>query len=229
MNVHLGMNVLIWSLYTGLVYACCAGLYRRSGHHLAALPIITGTALVVLALALTELDYAVYVQATAGLRWLMGPAIIALAVPLYHQLTLLRRLARPLLIALVAGSLTSILGTWGLARLLGLTEPLALSLAPKSATMPIAILSAQQAGGLPALAALAVVVTGVSGTLLTRPLLRLMRADSAPARSFTYGLVAHAIGTARALQEHPPTAALAALAMGLNGLATALCMSLLLG
>lgn len=228
MSQHLIMNGLAWSLYTGVVYVGCTWLYRRSGHRLLALPILIGTALVVLALALCQTDYDVYAQATRGLRWLMGPAIIALAVPLYHQMPLLRRLALPVLIALIAGSLAAILSGWGLARLLGMPDALALSLAPKSATMPIAILSAQQAGGLPALAALAVVATGVLGTFLTGPVLRWLRMDSPPVRSFTYGLVAHAIGTARAVQEVPSASAFAALAMGLNGLTTALLMTMIL-
>ncbi len=228
MSQHLILNGLAWSLYTGGVYVGCAWLYRRCGHRLLALPILTGTTLVLLALTLCGMDYDAYAQATRWLRWLMGPAIIALAVPLYHQLPLMRRLAFPLLIALIGGSLISILSGWCLAQLLGMPDALALSLAPKSATMPIAILSAQQAGGLPPLAALAVVATGVLGTFLTGPVLRWLRLDSPPVRSFTYGLVAHAIGTARAVQEVPSAAALAALAMGLNGLTTALLMTLIL-
>ena len=118
-------------------------------------------------------------------------------------------------------------GTLLLAQGLGSPKPFALSLAPKAATMPIAMQAAERAGGLPAVAALAVVATGVLGTLFAGPVLRLLRLDDATTRSFALGLVAHAIGTARALQTHPGSVAFAALAMGLNGVCTALVIALL--
>jgi putative effector of murein hydrolase len=177
----------------------------------------------------------VYAEATRVLRWLTGPAIIALAVPLYRQAALLRRLAVPLLVALAAGCTVSVLGTVALCWLLGTPMPFALSLAPKAATMPMAMLAAERAGGVPAVAAMAVVATGVLGTLLAGPLMRWLRvgdghedgAHGEIVRSFTLGLVAHAIGVARVLQTHPGSVAFAALAMGLNGIATALGLAVL--
>ncbi len=216
-----------WTLVTLAAYAAALALYRRSGHHLLLLPVLTGTALVLVVLAVTGTGYPLYAEATRALRWLTGPAVIALAVPLYRQAALLRRLAVPLLLALLAGCLASVLGTLALAQVLGAPWPLAVSLAPKAATMPIAMQAAERAGGLPALAALAVVSTGVLGTLFAGPVLRLLRIDDATTRSFALGLVAHAIGTARALQTHPQSVAFAALAMGLNGVCTALVIALL--
>ncbi|HEY9095461.1 MAG TPA: LrgB family protein, partial [Hydrogenophaga sp.] len=103
--------MLFWSAITRVAYLMALWLYRRSGHHLLCLPVLTGTALVLVALALAGTGYPVYAQATRVLRWLTGPAIIALAVPLYRQAALLRRLAVPLLVALVVGCLVSVLGT----------------------------------------------------------------------------------------------------------------------
>jgi putative effector of murein hydrolase len=182
---------------------------------------------VVALLALTGTDYFTYARATQALRWLAGPAVIALAVPLYRQAAQLRRLALPLLGALVAGGLTAVLSSVALARLLGAPREVALSLAPKSATMPIAMAAAERAGGVPALAAMAVVATGVLGTLLAVPLLRRLRIDDASVQAFTLGLAAHAIGVARVLQARPDTVAFAALAMSANGVATALAVALL--
>ncbi|MDP3927296.1 MAG: LrgB family protein [Hydrogenophaga sp.] len=224
---------MLWSAITLAAYLAALGLYRRSGHHLLCLPVLTGTALVLAALALAGTGYPVYAEATRVLRWLTGPAIIALAVPLYRQAALLRRLAVPLLMALVAGCLVSVLGTLLLCGLLGTPMSFALSLAPKAATMPMAMLAAERAGGVPAVAAMAVVATGLLGTLLARPLLRWLRVEEGPesgaqgviVRSFTLGLVAHAIGVARVLQTHPASVAFAALAMGLNGVATALVLA----
>ncbi len=219
--------MMVWVLTTLAAYVASLCLYRFSGHHLLCLPVLTGTALVLAALALASTSYPVYAEATRVLRWMTGPAIIALAVPLYRQGVLLRRLARPLLWALLAGCLTSVLGTLGLAWLLGAPGSFALSLAPKSATMPMAMLAAERAGGVPAVAAMAVVATGVFGTLIAGPLLRRLRIDDESTHSFTLGLVAHAIGVARVLQTHPGSVAFAALAMGLNGVLTAMVLALL--
>lgn len=222
---------MLWSLITLAAYLAALWLYRRSGHHLLCLPVLTGTALVLAALALAGTGYPVYAEATRVLRWLAGPAVIALAVPLYRQAALLRRLAVPLLAALAAGCLVSVLGTVALCWLLGTPMSFALSLAPKAATMPMALLAAERAGGVPAVAAMAVVATGVLGPLLAGPLLRWLRVGEGPeddvVRSFTLGLVAHAIGVARVLQTHPGSVAFAALAMGLNGVATALVLAVL--
>lgn len=218
---------LAWPLLTLAAYAAALWLYRRSGHHLLCLPVLTGTALVVALLALSGTAYPVYADATRLLRWLSGPAVIALAVPLYRQAALLRRLALPLLAALLAGCAVAVGATLALAFVLGAPREVALSLAPKSATMPIAMAAAERAGGLPALAAMAVVATGVLGTLLCAPLLRRLRIEDERVTAFTLGLAAHAIGVARVLQTRPDTVAFAALAMSLNGVATALAVALL--
>ncbi|MDR7092433.1 LrgB family protein [Hydrogenophaga laconesensis] len=220
-------STLFWTLVTVLAYTTALRLYQRSGHHLLCLPVLSGTALVLGAMTLMGVGYPLYEEATRVLSWLTGPAIIALAVPLYRQAALLRRLALPLLGALLAGCLASVLGTLLLAQVLGSPLALALSLAPKAATMPIAMQAAERAGGVPAVAALAVVTTGVLGTLFAGPVLRLVRLDDPTTRSFALGLVAHAIGTARVLQTHPGSVAFAALAMGLNGVSTALVIALL--
>ena len=218
---------MIWIVGTLLIYALALWLFKRSGHHLLCLPVVTGTALLVLVLALTQTDYPVYAEATHVLRWLAGPALIALAVPLYRQAALLRRLAGPLLLALLAGGLISVLGTLFVAWLLGTPGAIGLSIAPKAATMPMAMMASERAGGVPALTALSVMATGVLGTLMAGTVMRVMRIRSEAAHSFALGLVSHAIGLARALQAYPGSAAFAALAMGLNGVLTALVVALL--
>ena len=156
-----------------------------------------------------------------------GPATVALAIPLYSQLDRLRRIWWPVSVALLAGSCTAIVSALALVWALGGTREMMLSLAPKSATMPIAMAASERVGGVPSLTAMAVVVTGVVGTLAAGPVLRALRIDDAAVAAFTLGLTAHAIGTARALQADPATVAFAALAMSANGLATALVMALL--
>ena len=221
------LSAAAWSLATLAAYAAGLWLYGRSRHSVLALPVLTGSAIVVGLLAATDTAYPAYAQATRALRWATGPAIIALAVPLYRQAARLRALAVPLAGALAAGCAVAVAASVGLTRALGGSVTLALSLAPKSATMPIAMAAAERVGGVPSMTAMAVVVTGVVGTLVAGPVLRALRIQDAAVAAFTLGLTAHAIGTARALQTHPDTVAFAALAMSANGLATALAMALL--
>lgn len=222
-------TMLPWVLLTALAYAAAVALFVRSGGAVWALPVVTGTTVVLLALGLSDTRYVDYADATRWLRWLSGPAVISLAVPLYRQAALLRRLVGPLLLATLAGCATSIIATWALASLAGLPPAWVWSLVPKSATMPIAMATAQSLGGTAALVALAVVVTGVTGTLLTPLLLRGAGATDERVEAFTLGLAAHAIGTAQVVRTQPTTLAFAALAMGLNGVATAMLLALWFG
>ena len=113
-------------------------------------------------------------------------------------------------------------------RLLGASRVTLLSLAPKSSTMPIAMGVAEKIGGVPALAAMAVAVTGIGGAIMARPIFNLLGLRDPAVRGFSVGLTAHAIGTARAMQVNDVAGAFAALALGLNGIATALLMPLLI-
>ncbi|WP_085315542.1 LrgB family protein [Derxia lacustris] len=213
---------------TVLAYALALAAYRRGGGSPWLIPVLTGTALVVLGLQLAGLPYARYREATAPLRLLAGPATVALAVPLHAQFAQLRRLGWALAVALLAGSAAGIVSAVLLARWLHLPELLVQSLAPKSVTMPIALALAEAGGGLAPVAALGVALTGIAGALLARPLLQALAVRDAAVRGFAIGMGAHAIGTARALQVDAVEGAMAALAMGLNGLATAVLLPLLL-
>ena len=220
---------MIWLTITCVLYVAAVWLFRRSGHHLLCLPVLTGTLLLLSALTLSGTPYPLYAESTRWLRWLTGPAIIALAVPLYRQAALLRRLVWPVLGALMAGCVASVVGTLALGWLMGAPHAFVLSLATKSATMPIAMQAAERAGGLPAIAALAVVATGVLGTLMSEPLFRVLQVHDPRVRSFALGLVSHAIGVARVIQIYPEHLAFAALAMGLNGVGTALLLAAVSG
>lgn len=216
---------MIWIAVTCAIYWGAAWLFRRSGHHLLCLPVLTGTLLVLGVLALADTQYPIYAQDTGFLRWLTGPATIALAVPLYRQATLLRRLVRPIAVALMAGCAVSITGTWFAGWLGGTPREVVLSLASKSATMPIAMQAVERAGGIAAMAAMAVVATGVLGVLMAEPLFRVLRVQDPRVRSFALGLVSHAIGVVRVIQVYPDHLAFAALAMSLNGICTALLLA----
>lgn len=225
---NVAMGALPWLTLTVAAYAASLWLYRRGGLHPLLLPVLVGTSLVVGVLLATGTPYATYYDSARTIYWLVGPATVALAVPLYGQLERLRRMWLPLSIALAAGSLTAIVSALGLAWLLGGSRDSLLALAPKSATMPIAMAVAEQAGGARSLAAVAVAVTGIAGAMAARGLLALLRERDEAISGFALGISAHAIGTARALQTSSVAGGFAALAMGLNGIATGLAVPLVL-
>ena len=219
---------LLWVTVTLLAYAGALWLYARMRGNPFFVPVATTAALVMAALWLTRTPYRTYADAAMPLSFLVGPATVALAVPLYAQMDRLRRIWRPLLVALFVGCSVALVAAIGVAWALGGSWQTLVSVAPKSATMPIAMPMAERLGGLPALAAVAVVITGVVGTIVSHPLLRLLRVHDPAARGFAIGLTAHAIGMARELQVHPTSGGFAALAMGLNGILTAVLMPLAL-
>ncbi|BCD86985.1 membrane protein [Pseudomonas solani] len=192
-------------------------------------PVLVGTLLVVAALLACDIDYATYRSASSMLWLLLGPATVALAVPLYLNLPRIRQLFWPVLIALAVGGTVTLALTLLLAHLLGAGHAMLMTLAPKSVTSPIAILVAEQLGGSASLAAVFVMITGVLGAALGPALLRMARVTHPAARGLALGLTAHAVGTAQALQENSETGAFAALAMSLAGVATAVLLPVLLG
>lgn len=217
----------LWCGTTVLVYLLARRLHRRWGGRWFTLPVVSGTALLLLVLAISGTPYRDYAQSTIWLQRLAGPAVVALAVPLYQQMPQWRRRAVPVLAAVLAGGVAALASGWRIGHLLDLPQALLLSLLPRSATMPMAMAAAGQVGGVPALAAIGVVTTGVLGSALVPPVLRQMRCASPESMALTLGLVAHAIGTAKAQQLVPQSLAFAALAMGLMGVVTVLTLPML--
>lgn len=217
----LTLTQLGWLGFTVLTYLGARWVYQRSGAQPILIPVLTAVIVIVAALLATDTSYHTYADATKILQFLIGPATVALAIPLYGQLHQLKRMWLPLTIALCVGSVTAIVSTVVIAWLLGGSMQTLLSLAPKSATIPIAVPASVAVGGIASLAAIAVAITGISGVIMARPLFRIIKADDPMVRGFAIGLTAHAIGTARALQVDQQAGASAALAMGLNGLLTA--------
>ena len=226
--VFLAGSPLLWLTVTVLVYLIALWLYDRSGGHSLVNPIMLSVAGLVGVLHLTGTPYPVYFDGAKFVHFLIGPATVALAVPLYAQIGRLKRMWLPIGVALLVGSTVAIASAVAIARVFGASSETMLSLAPKSATLPIAMSVAEQIGGVPALAAMAVAVTGIGGAIMARPLLNLLRIEDPAVRGFSVGIAAHAAGTARALQVGTVNGAFAALALALNGVATALLMPVLI-
>lgn len=190
-------------------------------------PVLLSMLLVIGVLLACGLSYAEYQRSAQLLMILLGPATVALAVPLYVNLRRIRQLFWPtLLTLLIAGVLATALGML-LAWLFGAEQMILMTIAPKSVTTPIAMLVAEQIGGVAALAAVFVMLTGVLGAMCGPEVLRLIGVRHPAAVGMALGLTAHAVGTARALQEDEESGAFAALAMSLMGLTTAVFLPLL--
>ncbi len=189
-------------------------------------PVLVSTMLVIAILLLCGLTFAEYKASAETLTLFLGPATVALAVPLYLNLRRIRQVFWPtVLTLLVAGVVATVLGV-ALAWMLGAEHNMLMSMAPKSVTSPIAMLVASQIGGLAALAAVFVMITGVLGAIIGPSLLRLCGVRNHAAMGMALGMTAHAVGTSRAMQESEECGAFAALAMSLMGVFTAILLPL---
>ena len=227
--VYLSASPLLWLTATLLAYQGAYWIYRKTAMNPLANPVAIAVAALVALLWSTGTPYATYFEGAQFVHFLLGTATVALAVPLYANLETLRRNLLPLGGALIAGSVTAAVTAVGIGWALGASRETLLSLAPKSATAPIAMGVAEKLGGLPSLTAVLVVTTGILGAVLARGTLDLLRVEDHAVRGFAVGLAAHGIGTARAFQVSEKMGAFAGLAMGLNGLLTAFLFPLLLG
>ena len=189
-------------------------------------PVLVSMLIVIAVLLACGIDYAEYSNSAKVLTILLGPATVALAVPLFLNLKRIRQLFWPTLITLLLGGLFATGLGIGLGWLFGVDHELLMSLAPKSVTSPIAMLVASQIGGVAALAAVFVLITGVLGAILGPELLRRIGVRHPAAQGMALGMTAHAVGTSRALQEGEECGAFAALAMSLMGVATAVLLPL---
>jgi predicted murein hydrolase (TIGR00659 family) len=191
-------------------------------------PVLISVVMLIGLLLLLRVPYADY---EVGGRWwsfLLGPSVVALAVPLVRQLERVRANLPGIFLAVLGGCLAGIASAVGLARLLGGSHELALAMAPKSVTTPIALGIAEQLGGLPPLTAAIVILTGIFGAMLGPELIRLVRLRSRLAIGLGVGTAAHGIGTARVLHDDAVSGACSGIAMTLNGLLTALLLPWLL-
>lgn len=225
--VYLAASPLLHLTLTLVAYLIGDYLYHKSGEKAVVNPVLIAIAILVTVLLATGTSYATYFEGAQFVHFLLGPATVALAVPLYRQFERVRHSVPALLVSLVAGSVTAVLSATLITWVLGAPTNVIASIAPKSATTPIAMGIAEQIGGLPSLTAVLVILTGILGAMFGTTVLTWVGVRDPAAQGFAIGLASHGIGTARALQVSEAAGAFSALAMGLNGLATSLLAPLL--
>ncbi|WP_018151561.1 LrgB family protein [Leeia oryzae] len=212
---------LITLTLTLLVYIFACYFHQLNKKAMWSYPIIISVVLLVSILTLTGTPYKAYFEGARYIHFLLGPATVALAIPLYAQLPNLRKMWLPIIGSILLGGIVAILSVVFLGRWVGLTHETLMSMVPKSATTPIAMALAEQLGGSGSLAAAMVLLTGTFGALAARPMFKLLRLDEDHGAGLAMGTASHGFATAKALQESMERGAYAGLAMGVNGALTA--------
>lgn len=220
--VYLSASPLTWLTATLLAYAAADAFAARVNRHPLANTVVIAAALLAGLLLATGTPYASYFDGAQFVHFLLGPATVALAVPLWRNIAIVRRSLLAMAAALLAGSVTAAASAVAIAWLFGAPREILASLAPKSVTAPIAMELANSLGGIPALAAILVIVTGIIGAIVVTPLMNALKIRNYAARGFAAGIASHGIGTARAFQVSELAGTFAGIAMGLNGALTSL-------
>jgi predicted murein hydrolase (TIGR00659 family) len=224
--VYLAAEPLLWLTVTLVMFIGATWLNGKLNGHPLAHPVMLAMLALIGLLLLTGTSYDTYFEGAQFIHFLLGPATVALAIPLYDNLRQIRRLLVPLLAACFLGVTVAVSSAVGLGWALGGSDQTLLSLAPKSVTTPIAMGIAEQIGGLPSLAAGIVLLTGAVGVVAAGPLFRLAGITDPRAQGFALGIAAHGFGTAHALTIGLRAGAFAGLGLGMAGLLTAFLLPL---
>ena len=229
--VYLSATPLFGLTATLLVYVLAQALSTRLQQAPWANPVLWSVLAIAAVLLATGVSYPTYFAGAQFIHFLLGPAVVALAWPLWERRLALRRHWRRLLLAALAGGTAASGSALALAWALDLPTEVLLSLAPKSVTAPVAMGIAEKIGGIPALGAVFAVITGMVGALSGKYLFQLLRIPATPsgwmARGFAMGTAAHGIGAARALHVNADAGAYAGLALGLQVVLASLLIPLL--
>ncbi|MBU0655153.1 MAG: LrgB family protein [Gammaproteobacteria bacterium] len=214
--VYLSASPLFGLTMTLIAYGIAHRVYRLAKGNPLLNPVVTAVGLLIVLLLTIGMPYQDYFAGAQFVHFLLGPATVALAIPLYRQFSKLKKLWLPVLVALLAGVTIGGASVVKIAQWLGADQQTLLSLAPKSVTAPVAMGISERLGGLPSLTAVLVVTTGVIGSVLGTRLFDLLRIRDDSVRGIAMGVAAHGIGTARAFQVSAEMGAFAGLAMALS-------------
>jgi predicted murein hydrolase (TIGR00659 family) len=226
--VYLQTTPLFWLTATLAAFLIADALAKAAHRHPLVNPVAIAIAILGIMLKATGADYQTYFNGAQFVHFLLGPATVALGVPIYTNLALIRRNFWPLAAALLVGAVVAITSAVLVAKGLGAPRPVLIALAPKSITAGVAMAVSEALGGAPPLTGVLVITTGVLGAVIVTPLMNALGVRDYAARGFAVGLASHGIGTARAFAVDPVAGVFAGLAMGLNAVVTPAVIPLLL-
>lgn len=227
--VYLSADPLFWLTLTVVVWLVSDRIAVAFGRHPVVNPVLIAIVLVGAVLRLTGTPYKAYFEGAQFVHFLLGPATVALGVPLWRNRAVVRREIVPMVGALVVGSVVAIASAIGIASAFSASRAVVVSLAPKSVTAPVAMAISESLGGLPALTAALVITTGIIGAVVVTPTMNALGIRDWAARGFAVGLASHGLGTARAFMVHPIAGVFAGIAMGLNAIVTAILVPVIVG
>lgn len=219
--VFLAESPLLGLTLTLAAFVVAEAIWKRAGSTPVLHPVLVAMAMLIGILLLTGIDYDTYFEGAQFVHFLLGPATVALAVPLFDQLPRIRALLVPILVSVAGGATAAAVSAIAIGQSLGASHETLLSLAPKSVTSPIAMGVTERMGGLPSLTAGLVLITGVIGCVVAPLVFRILRSRDDAERGLALGLSAHGFGTAQAFGISALAGAFAGLALGLGGLITA--------
>lgn len=196
-------------------------LQKRTGYMLLN-PILLTIALIIIFLKMTGISYETYNKGGHLIEFWLKPAVVALGVPLYLQLETIKKQLLPILLSQLTGCIVGVISVVLIAKLLGASDEIIYSLAPKSVTTPIAMEVTKSIGGIPALTAAVVVCVGLLGGMLGFKAMQITHIGSPMAQGLSIGTAAHAVGTSTAMDISSKYGAFASLGLTLNGIFTAL-------
>lgn len=226
--VYLSASPLLWLAGTLLVWVGALRIAQTMPSNPLLNPVLLSVCFIVWLLSAFHIRYETYFAGAQFIHFLLGPATVALGIPLYERLSLVKANLVPMIAALFAGSLTAVATTLMMGKAFGFDPVLIASLAPKSTTAAVAMAISAGLHGNPALTAAVVILTGICGAIIVTPLMNAMRIRDYSARGFAVGLASHGIGTARAYAVDPVAGLFSGLAMGLNAIVTSLIVHLFL-
>ncbi|MCD9471069.1 CidB/LrgB family autolysis modulator [Photobacterium phosphoreum] len=185
-------------------------------------PLLITLIVMILALKWLDVPYQTYFAQNEVINYLLGPAVVALAFPLYQQIGLIRSKWKTILTSCFVGSVLSMTFGTAIAFSMGADAQLAASILPKSITTPLAMAASQQIGGIPAITSAMVIIVGLFGAVLGYPIMKLFRVKHPLAKGLSIGTVSHALGTAKAVEENYQEGAFSSLALVICGIMTTL-------
>lgn len=219
---------MLWLILTLGAYKIGIIIYEKANRHTLLQPIIIAYITIMSALLISGKSYEEYFKSVEIIHFFLGPATVALALPLYKNLKYIKAIFWPIILTLFIAGSFSIIIALGLLWIFDAQISTILSMATKSITAPIAIITSEQIGAIPSLAVGFVIITGIIGALFGTLVFKIMKIKKDTSKGFALGLISHGIGTARAVEMGDKAAAFAALAMGLSGIVTAIFLPLII-
>ncbi len=227
------MSFMAQSLYFGVVISLLTywfGMWLKKRLGWAVLnPILTSVAMVIVFLKVLKVDYGVYNEGAKYISYLLTPATVCLAIPLYKQLELLKKNWMAVAAAILAGVAASAASIFALCLLFRMEHVYYVTLLPKSITTAIGMGVSEEAGGIVTITVVCIIVTGILGNIMGETVFKLLRLENPIAKGLALGTSAHAVGTAKALELGEIEGAMSSLSVAVAGLLTVLAVPLVSG